>query len=232
METDENKLVFKFIIFLLLWAIISTIGFNLKITNNSEKTISVQGQGSVFVMPDKAEIYVYVKTEGKNATQVQEENAETMDRVMKAVRGNISTYSYYLSPKTAWNESTGENYIYGYSLTHTIKIITLNISDVGNIIDSAIKAGANGVNYVNFLLSDEKEKQAYGTALEKAAKEAKEKALSIAESAGTNIIGIKQITESRTYYSPLRMEAGSTSINPTEIEISAEISADYLISSY
>ena len=235
-QQEKWVLGLAFVIF--IWLLMNLGAFNIRVISSSERTLDVNGESTISVMPDKAEILVYVYTEGSEASTVQSQNSEIMDQVISDLESinenNISSYSYYLSPRTTWNETSGESYVYGYSLRHTIKITTFNLSNVGNIVDTSVVSGANGISGITFGLSEALEKQSYSEGLSKAGELAEAKANAMADSLSVSLIGISTITESGASYSPYRFEAAvgmdaGTQITPEEVDVRATVQVSYLI---
>jgi len=123
-----------------------------------------------------------------------------------------------------------------YQATNEIVISTSQLDNIGEIIDTAIGAGANHVNYVNFDLEDPQElkMQALGAATEQALR----KAEVIAESAGETINRLHSIEEEITDFTPFRMreemveapmaeDAGPTPIEPDEVTVRAVVTAKF-----
>ena len=210
-------------------------------------TISVSGTGTITVSPDEAEVYIRIVTESSNAKAAQDENADITAAVRNALKNkgvsedDMETSNYYLQPKTSWDRETGESEIYGYKATHQLKITTDDIKNTGKLVDAAVGAGANGLDNVNFKLSDELRAEAYTDALEEASETAADKAEAIADSLTVDLGEIITISESSTSYSPYKYygrddllveaaaEAPETVIAPQDVEVDARISLVYEI---
>ena len=201
-------------------------------------TISVSGQSYVTVEPDKAELYVAVVTEGSSALEVQQSNAELTNDVIDALKDkgvgkdDIETYRYDLYPRRSYEKPGPE--IIGYELTHTLKVTTKKISDVGKLVDAAVLAGANRIERVVFGLTEETQQDAYSDALVLASGNAEEKAEVLADNLGIGVGKVISVSESGAVYRPFdvyptlaRAEIGAaepTQISPQDIEVSAYIS--------
>ncbi|MBN2112126.1 SIMPL domain-containing protein [Candidatus Woesearchaeota archaeon] len=211
-------------------------------------TISVSGTGLVTVEPDEAEIYVNIITEADTAEKAQQDNADKAESVRNALirqgvkDDDMETSSYYMYPKTNYNRITGESEIYGYSLTHVLKITTKDVGSTGELVDAAVEAGANGLQNINFQLSDELRDKTYDEALKEGSAMAKQKAQSISSSLGVTLGNIVTISESGVSYSPYRYYApmaemsmdekaggAPTVISPQDVEVSAYVSVVYEI---
>jgi uncharacterized protein len=209
-------------------------------------TISVSGTGIITASPDEAELYIRIITEAADAKTAQDDNADITEDVRNALKNkgvsedDMETSSYYLSPKTSWDRETGESEIYGYTLTHMLKVTTKDIKNTGKLADAAVGAGANGLGNVNFKLSDELRDKAYSEALEVASASASEKAGSIASALKVDLGELINVAESGTSYTPYRYydmaesavpkAAGAeTVISPQDVEVTAYVSLVYEI---
>jgi len=200
-------------------------------------TISVSGQSYVTVDTDKAEIYVAVVTEGDSALEVQQENAELTNDVIDALKSkgikkdDIETYRYELYPRRSY-EGPGPEII-GYELTHTLKVTTEKIDDVGVFVDAAVLAGANRVERVVFGLTKERQEEVMNEALVMASDNAEEKAGALADNLGVELGKVISVSESQTVYRPFdyypglkvaEVAAEPTQISPQDVEVSAYVS--------
>jgi len=220
--------------------------------------LSVSGNAEVKVDPDQAVIYLDVNTEGKTAKEARDKNREMSDKVIAALReygvrgADIETSQYYLRKKTGEYDATLGKYAESsdYELTHTLKVtvegvknVTINVDNVGELVDVAVDAGANGVNMVTFGLTKKTETQLRDQLLVNATLDAKKKAASMAESIGVNlgkVVGIQEIyyySPSYDYYqgSTPRYDNGMavnvyTSIAPQKIEVTSNVNMAFEIS--
>lgn len=189
----------------------TTTGVNL---SEYSGTISVTGTGNVYAEPDIAKITIGVITEASTSTQAMADNANKMDEVVRAVRSlgiaekDIQTSRVSVEPEYASeNVSPYSSYYYpakqnitGYKATNTVTVTVRDISKVGQAIDAATSAGSNTVQGVTFLLSDERQAQAYNEALQKAVTDGSSRADTIATAAGVSGYKLKSLSESGGYY--------------------------------
>lgn len=219
------------------------VNFNPTATNQ----ISVSGMAELTVEPDQAVAYISILTEGKEAKDAQDSNAEISSDVKDALiklglrEDQIETSNYYLYKKTEWNADEQKSVDVGYALTHTMKVTTTDIANVGKLMDTAIGAGANGVDRISFDLTKKKEKEVRDQALEMATLAAKEKATSIVGNLNVKLGKIISIQESNFYYAPYEyapMNAGayakdmameSNYISPQKVNVQSTISLVYEI---
>lgn len=135
----------KFILFALSAVFLTSC--TIKTTENNRRTVSVTGTGSVEVEADNATIILSVITRGKDVGSTARENAEKMTKVQEAVlelgilKEDVSTEHYTINQES--NYSNGK-VVYGdYVATNRIRIFVKDLSMAGNVIDAALKAGAN-----------------------------------------------------------------------------------------
>ncbi|RLI04293.1 hypothetical protein DRO26_04880 [Candidatus Bathyarchaeota archaeon] len=212
----------------------------LQTKNKEEKTLTVYGIGTVKASPDQLKIVLGVVTEAKTAQEAASENAERMDRVVKALKGlgltesNLKTSTYTITPIYEY-EVKGAQKIVGYRVTNSLTITTENLDLAGKIIDEAVNAGANRITSVYFGFSDEKLAKLKDEALTKAVKNAASKAETIAKSLNLKIVGVKTVSLTGIQPLPLPpyriLEAGEvkTPIFPGEAELTVTVNVVYLI---
>ena len=206
-------------------------------------TISVTGTGVIETKPDKASVYLGVETQSVNVTEALAQNSVKMDAVIAALKrlgvqeDSIET-SYFSIYLVKDYERPGEG-IVGYRVTNAITVELSDLDTVGDVIDTAITAGANRVTNVEFGLTDTKEQELRQQALREACTDARKKADAIAGGLGLKIVGVATAREGGVYTYPYRSGgfdyaayaeapmAVPTPIEPNEVSVSATIQVDY-----
>ena len=169
-----------------------------------ERTISVTGTASTSVLPDLVTVQFGVDTEGPTAQEAITANSQIMNAVGSAVQNlgiskdEISTAGFSIYP--IYNDSvpdpkTGihKSVLTGYRASNTLYVKTIKLSMAGNIIDTAVGAGANRVDSVSFSLSPEKQQSLQDDLLGKAVLNAKSRAEKALEPLSQKIIGVKMV---------------------------------------
>lgn len=211
-------------------------------TASQQDTISVSATANIQAQPDKAELYVKIATLDTDAQKSQQKNSEISDQVIKNLlledvsKKDIETSQYYLDQKIRYGRD-GEQIIDGYETIHILKITTAQTTEVGKLIDVAIKGGANGINSIVFTLSDEKKAELRNEALADAATEAKQKATKIAASLGVRLGKLHTASESsfdfRPYFAPMaaaeKAVSAPTQVLPQAVEVSATLAVEYSV---
>ena len=159
-------------------------------------TLSVVGSGSVTTTPDTARLSAGVTTQGSKASEAMDANAKKMERVIKALKdagiatNDLQTEFVSVGPRY---DDAGQA-ITGYTATNSVSAVVRGLSDVGDVIDAAVAAGANNVNGPS-LFRDDQDKL-YRDALEEAVADAREKAAALARAAGVTLGAIRSLDES------------------------------------
>ena len=255
---EENKsttitlvLVIGLVIVSALYAMNNGMPDTLTVAEQEQKeTITVSETVEIETMPDEAYVYIEIESRGDTAQEAKEENAKVSDAVLDALyesgidKESVETSSYYLDEERKWDKDTEEYIVTGYTLTNILKVTTSDVEGVGSIIDTAVDAGATGVNSVQFTLSRSKESEIKGEALALAAEKARTKAENIVDAVDVTLGEIASISES-SYYSPYPWYARSvsydsmemaveeksydTSISPQELTVSGTVTLTYEI---
>lgn len=147
------------------------------------REMTVTGNGEVVAQPDYVQIQIEVRTEGKNVSAAQQENAMMMKQVIEALvaltipREDIQTTVYTISPNYDYIE--GRQVFRGYEVQNGITVKITDISQAGTVIDTAIQNGANQVSGIHFKIDDSD--AYYRQALQLALIDAQAKAKSMAD---------------------------------------------------
>jgi len=245
-EMDKDNLLSIAVLGVVVIAVILAAGQF--VGDDLKSVISVSGTAAVSVMPDKADIFVKIETLEATAADAQQKNAVITNNVITALEeagvneDDIETSSYRLYPKQKWDKDTETYVTVGYEVRHILKVETLKVKEVGDLVDTAVGAGANGVDRVSFSLTKELHKEVTGQALDNASLDAQNKAESVSESLDVKLGKICRISESNFFYEPydyypqdevmkqMEMAGGAneaTAISPGEVEVKANIAVEY-----
>jgi uncharacterized protein len=210
---------------------------NLQKTNSCAYIMKLNGKGIVKIRPDIVNVTLGVVTEDKQLQTAQTLNAEKMNQVISTIKSfgiednQIQTVTYSINPVYDYVE--GKEIFRGYRVTNIVKINVKEVERVGEIIDSAVTAGANQIGDIEFTTSDPG--RYYKRALMIAIKDAVEKAVVIGETLGVTVyktpVNIKEETEGYSHViqrTQLKAMEASTSIEAGQIEISASIEAQFM----
>ncbi|RTQ95660.1 DUF541 domain-containing protein [Lysinibacillus telephonicus] len=128
-------------------------------TVRQARTITVIGNGQIEVQPNFAEVQIEVSTEADEVTEAQRENAVKMNQVIQSLlalnipREDIQTAFYNVFPSYDYIE--GRQVFRGYEVTNSLTVKIRNINEVGLVIDTALRSGANRISQLEFKLDNE-----------------------------------------------------------------------------
>ncbi|MGI6669014.1 MAG: SIMPL domain-containing protein [Acetivibrionales bacterium] len=242
----KQKLISMALLILAVSLLVAAFGLIFNVPAQAEedkvekRTINVTGQAKVSASPDIARINLGVVTENVDAKAAQKENAESMDKVIAAIKAagvkdeDIKTVGYSITPKYDYKKETGISNIVGYSVSNSVNVTVRDISKTGAIIDAAADSGVNASSSISFELSNYE--KYYNEALKNAVLAAKKKAGTVADALGVKLNGPVTVSESGGY-SPLRnyvtydmavaSEIAATPIQAGSLEITATVSIVY-----
>ena len=196
--------------------------------------IRVAGTGSAIGTPDLLQLYVTVLTNDSAAQSGAARNAVTAANVQSALRGQLgpgsllTTVSYTLDPVYVYPRQGGEPVLSGYAVRNLMRVETTELAKVGTLIDVAIRAGANSVSGISYILRDQSQLRA--DALTAAARQARTKGESLAEAMGVRLGALRSIVENvGTNQGPVdarqqvRDDARATQIESGPVEASTDV---------
>ena len=184
--------------------------------------VTVIGDSQAKISSDTAVITFSVVTQGKQAVEAQQQNAQKSDAVKKAVEAitadaktEIKTSDYSLSPEQDYYSGKMPK-ILGYEVKNTVTVSIDKLDRVGSIIDAATAAGANSVQGIQFIVGEASPAQ--GEALTLATRQALAKAEAIAKSLNGKIIRVVQTIEGGV--PPQMIDAGYSGFANTAANVS------------
>jgi len=215
-------------------------------TAGQAKTIVVQSEGSVKVVPDIVMVRIEISTEKPTSEEAVNINSIDAQNVVTAIKTlgesdlKIETSGYSLAPLYNYIDNKPPQ-IYAFSAVTTLLVTTKKIEKIGNIITTAVEAGASNISSISYDLSDEIKKNAKNEALTIAVKDANDKADAIAKALAADILEIYSVNEAGTSYpgpilyessdtlkSAMQTSAAPPVILPQELEVIANISIVYI----
>lgn len=210
---------------------------------NPPRTLSVNGSGRVFLAPDIAYINIGVHTEDKSAEEAIASNNTQAQRVVDALQRlgidakDIQTTNFSIYPQQQYDPNgrpTGE---ITYLVDNIVYVTLRNLDNIGEVLDGAIKAGANSINGIQFDILD---KSAAMTEARKAAiADARAQADELAQAAGVTLGSVQSINAYGGSYPPqpvfrsdvamAAQEAAAVPISTGQLTLTVEVSIVYEI---
>ncbi len=168
--------------------------------------IIVNGNGSVSVPPDYAEIASGATNQAKTAKEASDANAKVIVALTAALKNegiaanDIQTLRFSVSPVYGTPQQNSPPKLVGFSVSNELGIKVRQIGKVGEVLDSLIQAGATNSGSVQFLHSNMS--QVLDQARQAALADARRKAALYAQSAGLKLGGVAWVTEVPAYAPP------------------------------
>jgi len=194
-----NNNIFKFIALGAFLILLAVALFVYRPTQDKFTRITVVGDSQSKVSPDTAVITFSVVTQGKQAVEAQQQNAQKSEAVRRAIetittdaKTEIKTSGYSLNPEQDYYSGKMPK-ILGYGVKNTVTVSIDKLDRVGAIIDAATSAGANSVEGIQFVVSETSPAQ--GEALALATAQAMAKAEAVARSLNGKIVRVVQTIE-------------------------------------
>ena len=211
--------------------------------NLNQRTITVNGVGTVETAPDEALLNLAVNNQATTAAQAASDNANTMSQVIQAILGisslnpgitkeDITTTDYSLTPVysqpnnncyTASSSSqplpiictTATQQLIGYAVRNAIQVTVKDMTSIGRVLDVATQSGANEVNGITFTFTDGTYADLQKQALQKAVQDASNQAQTMASAVGVHITGVVSITPAYLYqpYINAKMNMASSGVS-------------------
>jgi len=196
--------------------------------------ITVQGTASVSAVPDRAQLWFGVESQGATAKAALAANGVEMRKVIAALRTagatDLKTQSVNLNPRYG-DAAAGGGAVQGFTASNSVSVTLAQVGRAGAVIDAAVAAGANQVSGPS--LTHAKPAELYRQALRAAVGEARTTAQALAAASGLTLGRITAVVEGGSAPSPLFAaksemdEAGSTPIEPGQQEVSASVTVTF-----
>ncbi|MGD0752071.1 MAG: SIMPL domain-containing protein [Anaerolineales bacterium] len=209
------------------------------------RTLNVSGNGTVYLTPDIAYITIGVHTEDPNlAAGVSKNNTQAQALVDALKTAGIaakdiqtSNFSVYTNTNgQTFDKTTGQVISSGdYSVDNTVNVTVRDLSHLGNVLNTAVGAGANNINSISFDVADKT--AAMEQARQKAMANAGSLASELSKTAGVQLGQIQAITYSDNSPLPYYGMGGggasapnaSVPIQPGQTQISVTVSVTYAL---
>ncbi len=160
------------------------------------RTLSANGQGQVYLVPDVAYINVGVRVDADEVSTALSENNLQAAEISKALQAlgveakDIQTSNFNVYPMSDYGPDGQISRRY-YVVENTVYITVRNLSNLGKLLDSVVRSGANTINGICFDVVDKT--AALAEARDMAIKKARAEAEGIAASAGVKLGALQSV---------------------------------------
>jgi hypothetical protein len=226
--------------------------------NSNQRTLTVNGAGTVGASPDEAQLNLAVNTQAPTAGQATSENANTMSRVIQSILGlsslnpvitkdDITTTDYSLTPVYAQANScitanpqqaitctTTTQQLVGYAVRNAIQVTVKDMTSIGKVLDVATQSGVNEVGGITFTFTNDTYANLQKQALQKAVQDALNQAQTLATALGVQITGVVSVTPAYVYqpymYAKPNAVSSETPIQTGTLQVTVNVQVVYEIS--
>ncbi len=227
--------------------------------NPNQRTITVNGTGTVETAPDEALLNLAVNTQAPTADQAAKENANTMSQVIQAILGlsslnpgitkdDITTTDYSLtpvysqannclpagSPEQPITCTTTTQQLIGYAVRNAIQVTVKDMTSIGKVLDAATQSGVNEVGGITFTFTDDTYASLQKQALQKAVQDASNQAQTLAAALGVQVTGVVSVTPAYVYQpyvsAKLNPASSGTPIQTGNLQVTVNVQVVYEIS--
>ena len=211
-------------------------------SNADMRTLTVSGSGEAFLAPDIAYIYIGVHTENATAAEAVEENTSRTEELIQAIQDfgiavqDIRTTNFSIYPMDRFDPATGmPSGERVYAVDNTVYVTVRDLAGLGDLLDTAVQAGANTVNSVQFDVAEKDD--ALQEARAEAVADAREQAEALAQAAGLTLGEIQSINFFDAQPYPIfdgkgggggmAAEAAAVPIQPGQLTFTVNVSVTY-----
>jgi hypothetical protein len=226
----------------------------------TQRTITVNGTGTVETSPDEGLLNLAVNTQALTADQAARQNANTTSQVIQSMLGlsslnqsirpeDITTTDYSLTPVysqidkclTATNTpmpttctSTTPQLI-GYAAHNAIQVAVRDVTAIGRVLDAATQSGANEVDGITFTFTERTYAKLENEALQKAISDASNQAQAMATALDVQLGRVLTVNPTyvyQPYVNKVNQVAGEviTPIQTGTLQVTVNVQVVYEIS--
>jgi uncharacterized protein YggE len=174
---------------------LSACSFSINTDPMIQRTISVDGTGTVSISPDIAYVNIGVQSKADNVKAALDENNQLATNISAALQTlgvateDIQTSSFNVYPMQDYGpmgmgDENGQPTTY-YQVDNVILVTVRDLTNVGQILDNAVQSGANTINSISFDVTNKEE--ALAKAREEAITAARLQAEATAAAAGAKL---------------------------------------------
>ena len=146
-----------------------------------QRTITVTGTGLVTLTPDIAYIYIGVQSQDASASVATTDNNTRAQAIIEVIKAagvadkDIQTTNFSIYPQQQYDDKGNVTGIL-YMVENTVYVTVRDLTKLGDLLDTSVRAGANSINGISFDLADKTAalSQARSAAVAEARKQADE----------------------------------------------------------
>jgi len=159
-------------------------------SEKEERTLTVHGQGKVSAIPDIATLSVEVQQDGAELDPAMTQVRKDMNRILDVLKKqeiaekDIRTDLFQVTPKYEYDKRSNPKRV-GFIVKNRVTVKVRDLKKTGKVLSAVLGAGATTVQGPNFEVDNPQE--AEKLALAAAVRDAKAKAMTVADAAGVKL---------------------------------------------
>jgi uncharacterized protein YggE len=161
------------------------------------RTLSVNGNGKVYLTPDVAYINIGVQSQSESVSDALNENSRKAQAIADALKElgveekDIQTSAFNIYPQQQYDPD-GKMIGILYIVDNTVNVTVRDLTVLGKLLDAAVRAGANNIYGITFDVVDKT--KAITEARQLAAADARRQAEELANAAGVKLSAVQNIS--------------------------------------
>lgn len=178
--------------------------------------INVSGTGKVYLVPDIAYVYVGVRSQADDVANALSQNNAQASSIASALQEmgvaaeDIQTTAFNVYPQQQYAPD-GTPMETVYVVENTVFITVRNLQNLGALLDSTVRAGANTINGISFDVEDRVSAEAEARRL--AIEDAKAKAAELAQLSGVELGQLYSVNVYSSGVSPVYEAKGGAAMS-------------------
>jgi uncharacterized protein YggE len=170
----------------------------------SRPQLTVNGTGTVRVIPDMATVNLGVTTQDNDVAQAVAANNLTAQAITEAVKSlgvtpeDVRTSYFNVSPQPQYDQNGAPTGQTTYWVTNTLLVTLRQVDQLGALLQAVVDAGANSINGISFDLSDKSQPEEQ--ARQAAVRDAEQRAGRMAEAADATLGEVIYISTGASVY--------------------------------
>jgi hypothetical protein len=188
-------------------------------------SVTVSGEANMRVAPDLAILHAGMTSLGKTAGEASDANAKAMAALLAALKDagvpekDIQTARYSLQPRQE-SKINAPPRIVGFQASNSLTIRLGDLTRIGAVLDALVRAGANDIGGIDFVVSHRS--KSLDDARAKAFADARRKAVIYARAAEVDLGRVLMITEDGTGPGPITMRSALASRSAPPVAVGEE----------
>jgi uncharacterized protein len=208
------------------------------------RTLTVSGTGVAYLTPDIAYVSIGVHTENTDAATAVSANNTNSQKVIDALKNygiadkDIQTTNFSIYPQQQVDNQGKPTGQINYVVDNTVYVTVRDLSKIGNLLDTVVKAGANSINSIQFDVTDRT--KALSDARQAAIADAKAQAQEVASAAGVTLGAVQSIDVTGGSTPPVPVfqakgagpmvaSAANVPVNPGQLTVTISVNVVYQI---